>query len=186
MERWVLDAILAMLFAGVTAVIAKAGLAGITAEAGLAVRTCFVFLFVLLFASFATSRAELSALTWSNILWLALSAATTAASVGVKTPIFRPTSTITGSISAQVDERSACQRSWLLALGGGWMFSFLATMYQATAMLTAVSAVAVVTRLSSFALQFCVRNCSEKSSRPVDLGGALRKYGCRSSFFKLA
>ena len=51
MERWVVYAFLSMLFAGVTAVIAKPGLTGISGDLGMAVRTCFVFVFVLLFAA---------------------------------------------------------------------------------------------------------------------------------------
>ena len=47
MERWVVYALLAMLCAGVTAVIAKIGLRDITGELGLTVRTLFVTAFVL-------------------------------------------------------------------------------------------------------------------------------------------
>ena len=80
MERWVLYAIVSMAFAGVTSVIAKQGLMGISGELGLAVRTCFVFAFVGLFAAFAVSRNELAALTKSNYFWLGLSGVTTAVS----------------------------------------------------------------------------------------------------------
>ena len=69
-----------MLFAGGTAVVAKLGLAGISAELGLAVRTGFVLVFVLLFAAFVVPVSEVQSLTPTNILGLALSAATTAAS----------------------------------------------------------------------------------------------------------
>ncbi len=51
MERWVLYAFLSMFFAGFTSVIAKMGLSGISGDLGLAVRTCFVFVFVLMFAA---------------------------------------------------------------------------------------------------------------------------------------
>lgn len=80
MEKWILYAAISMVFAGFTSVIAKLGLAGISSEAGLAVRTCFVFLFVLVFAALVVPRQELGALTQSNIGWLALSGVTTAAS----------------------------------------------------------------------------------------------------------
>ena len=50
MERWVQYAFFSMVFAGFTSVIAKLGLAGISADLGLAIRTCFVFVFVLMFA----------------------------------------------------------------------------------------------------------------------------------------
>ena len=80
MDRWVAFAFLSMAFAGFTAVVAKLGLAGISAELGLAVRTCFVFVFVLLFAAFFVPVADIGTLTWKNILGLGLSGVTTAAS----------------------------------------------------------------------------------------------------------
>lgn len=80
MDRWVVFAFLSMAFAGFTAVIAKLGLAGISAELGLAVRTCFVFAFVLLFAAYYVPVADIATLTWKNILGLGLSGVTTAAS----------------------------------------------------------------------------------------------------------
>ena len=80
MERWIVYAFLSMAFAGVTAVIAKPGLAGISSDLGMAVRTCFVFAFVLLFAGIVVPPADLQALRWRNVAWLAASAATTAAS----------------------------------------------------------------------------------------------------------
>src|SRR5690349_4179516 len=49
----------------------------------------------------------------------AYTAATTAASVGVNTPNFKPTMTMSGRTSAQVDSLSACMRSAQLALAGG-------------------------------------------------------------------
>jgi bacterial/archaeal transporter family protein len=80
MEKWVLYAIASMVFAGFTSVIAKQGLAGISGELGLAVRTCFVFVFVGLFAAVSVSRNEFAALTRSNYFWLGLSGVTTAVS----------------------------------------------------------------------------------------------------------
>jgi transporter family protein len=80
MERWVVFAIISMVFAGLTSVIAKQGLTGITGELGLAVRTCFVFLFVMAFAVFAVPKAQISELTSKNYFWLVLSALTTAIS----------------------------------------------------------------------------------------------------------
>ena len=80
MERWIAFALLSMLFAGGTAVVAKLGLAGISAELGLAVRTSFVFVFMLIFAAFVVPFAEVQTLTWTNLLGLGLSAVTTAAS----------------------------------------------------------------------------------------------------------
>jgi len=80
MERWVLYAFLSMIFAGVTAVIAKPGLTGISGDLGMAVRTCFVFVFVLLFAAAVVPAREVQSLTWPNIAWLAGSAVATALS----------------------------------------------------------------------------------------------------------
>lgn len=80
MERWVAFALFSMIFAGFTSVIAKQGLAGISGELGLAVRTCFVFLFVLGFAALAVPREQISLLTRQNYFWLGLSGVTTAIS----------------------------------------------------------------------------------------------------------
>ena len=49
MKPWILYALISMIFAGFTSVIAKLGLSGISAELGLAIRTCFVFVFVVAF-----------------------------------------------------------------------------------------------------------------------------------------
>lgn len=80
MKLWVIYAFISMVFAGVTAVIAKIGLTGISSDLGLAIRTCFVFVFVLLFAAVVVPRSQLSLLTTHNYLWLGISAATTALS----------------------------------------------------------------------------------------------------------
>lgn len=65
-------------FAGFTSVIAKLGLSGISGDLGLAVRTCFVFAFVLMFAAIVVPLDQMRALTWRNALWLGLSGVTTA------------------------------------------------------------------------------------------------------------
>lgn len=80
MERWILYAIISACFAGLTAVVAKQGLAGISAELGLTVRTLFVCVFVLVFATMAVSPSEIKSLQKSNYIWLALSALATAGS----------------------------------------------------------------------------------------------------------
>lgn len=77
MEKWVFYALLSMVFAGFTSVIAKMGLAGISGELGLTIRTLFVSLFVLGFAAIAVPMNDYSLLNRSNILWLGLSALTT-------------------------------------------------------------------------------------------------------------
>jgi transporter family protein len=80
MERWVVFAVISMAFAGLTSVVAKHGLSGITGELGLAVRTCFVAVFVLGFAALVVPSSEVSSLTRHNLLWLGLSGVTTAVS----------------------------------------------------------------------------------------------------------
>lgn len=80
MERWIVYAIISMLFAGFTAVIAKQGLTGITAELGLTVRTLFVCVFIMIFGFISVSSYDLKFIQKSNYIWLALSAATTALS----------------------------------------------------------------------------------------------------------
>jgi transporter family protein len=84
MEKWKLFAFAAALFAGVTSVLAKAGLRDLSADLGLAVRTVFVCGFVLLhFALFDGQSAPLESLRKAgprSIMLLALSALTTALS----------------------------------------------------------------------------------------------------------
>jgi bacterial/archaeal transporter family protein len=77
MEKWVAFALISMIFAGFTSVIAKMGLVGISGELGLTIRTLFVSLFVLGFAAIAVPLNDYSLLNRTNILWLGLSALTT-------------------------------------------------------------------------------------------------------------
>lgn len=56
---------------------AQAG-GGVRRDLGLAVRTCFVFIFVLMFAAAVVPIQEARTLTGSNLLWLGLSGVTTA------------------------------------------------------------------------------------------------------------
>ena len=60
--------------------IAKKGMADISSELGLTVRTIFVFAFVLLFAAVAVPMKAWEGLRKENLLWLGVSAATTAVS----------------------------------------------------------------------------------------------------------
>lgn len=80
MKTWIIYALISMVFAGFTSVIAKLGLAGISGELGLAVRTGFVFVFVLAFAVAVIPSSQLSTLGRSNYIWLGLSGVTTAVS----------------------------------------------------------------------------------------------------------
>lgn len=80
MERWIWYAIISMLFAGFTSVIAKQGLTGISGELGLVVRTIFVVFFVALFALLAVPSSEISNIKKDNLIWLGASGLTTAIS----------------------------------------------------------------------------------------------------------
>lgn len=80
MERWVLYALISMLFAGCTSVVAKLGLADISAELGVLIRTLFVCLFTVIFSLWIIPLEELNTLKRINVGWLALSAITTTAS----------------------------------------------------------------------------------------------------------
>jgi transporter family protein len=81
MERWKMYAFAAALFAGITSVVAKAGLKNLSADLGLTVRTMFVSAFVLmnlfLWSSPGTNAAALRAAGGREIALLALSALTT-------------------------------------------------------------------------------------------------------------
>jgi len=77
MKPWIIYAIISMIFAGFTSVIAKMGLSGISGELGLAIRTLFVFFFVLAFSAVVIPRDQLSGLTRDNYIWLGLSGVTT-------------------------------------------------------------------------------------------------------------
>ncbi len=80
MKSWLVYAVISMVFAGLTSVVAKIGLTGVSAELGIAVRTCFVFAFVMAFSTWAVPPAQLHTLTGANYLWLGISAATTTVS----------------------------------------------------------------------------------------------------------
>lgn len=80
MEKWVLYALIAMVFAGCTSVIAKLGLTDISGELGLAVRTVFVFALVIPFALLTVPQQELARLGPQQVGWLAASGLTTAIS----------------------------------------------------------------------------------------------------------
>lgn len=77
MKPWILYALISMVFAGFTSVIAKIGLTGISGELGLAVRTVFVFVLVSAFSLVVTPRTQWLDLSRDNLLWLGLSGITT-------------------------------------------------------------------------------------------------------------
>lgn len=78
--RWVVYAALSALFAGLTTVLAKIGLSGVNSDLGTLVRTAFVLLFLGLFYGALHGAPRLATLGPRAWLFLALSAAATAAS----------------------------------------------------------------------------------------------------------
>jgi len=80
MERWVIYAIVSMLFAGLTSVLAKSGLKGISSDLGLAIRTAVVFILVTLNVTVLTGVKDFSNITRNNLIFLALSGLTTSLS----------------------------------------------------------------------------------------------------------
>ena len=132
MRPWIAFAIVSMVFAGFTSVIAKMGLKGISGDLGLAVRTIFVFIFVLGTAAWTVSPREWLALTPSNWWWLGLSAVTTSLSW-----IFYYRALKEGEVStiALIDKGSIVvpvtlaavlfkeQITWRTVLGGGLVLS---------------------------------------------------------------
>lgn len=77
MPTWVLYSLISMLFAGLTAVVAKLGLNGISSDLGLAVRTTVVFGLVLLNFLFFQNVREVSQLNGRIVSFLAMSGLTT-------------------------------------------------------------------------------------------------------------
>jgi len=77
MPTWIFYAILSMIFAGLTSVIAKFGLKNVSGDTGLAVRTTFVFLLVWLNTIAFRHTRDFSQLTSKDILFLGISAVTT-------------------------------------------------------------------------------------------------------------
>lgn len=80
MERWIIYALLSMLFAGITSVIAKYGMKNVIGDTALVVRTSMVFLLVWLNAFAFSHIGNLSFLTKKDVLFLCLSGLTTTAS----------------------------------------------------------------------------------------------------------
>lgn len=77
MERWIIEALISTVFAGLAGVIAKQGLADISGELGMIVRTGFVAALVCLFALLSVQRADLERLKATHVIWLGLSGAAT-------------------------------------------------------------------------------------------------------------
>jgi transporter family protein len=78
MEKWVVYAILSMIFAGATSVLAKFGMKGLNSDSALFVRTFIVFTLVAFNAFlFKNAYQQLKETSFSNLSLLALSGITT-------------------------------------------------------------------------------------------------------------
>jgi len=81
MERWKIYAFAAAFFAGITSVVAKAGLKTVGADLGLAIRTVFIFAFVMLSTLLLTDAAKtatsIQSAGWKTVALLGLSGLTT-------------------------------------------------------------------------------------------------------------
>ncbi len=81
MEKWIIYAIISMVFAGLTSVIAKFGMKDLSSDTALAIRTIVVFLIVVSNAFlFRNAFADLQKAPKSNLIFLAISGLTTSLS----------------------------------------------------------------------------------------------------------
>ncbi len=77
METWVLYAIISMLFAGLTSVLAKYGLQNINADLGLGIRTTTIFILITAFVLITDKTKDLALLTTRQTILLICSGITT-------------------------------------------------------------------------------------------------------------
>lgn len=81
MEKWKIFAILSMLFAGLTSVIAKFGMKNLSSDVALSIRTTVVFTIVLVNAFLLNNAiSEIKQAPKSNLIYLAISGITTSLS----------------------------------------------------------------------------------------------------------
>lgn len=80
MKLWVIYALISTVFAGLTAVIAKAGLKNVTSDTGLAVRVLTVFLLIWLNVLFFDKLGDFKKLTWTDVGLLSISGVMTSLS----------------------------------------------------------------------------------------------------------
>lgn len=81
MEKWIIYAIISMIFAGLTSVIAKFGMKDLSSDTALAIRTIVVFVIIVANAFlFRNAFAELQQAPKSNLIFLAISGITTSLS----------------------------------------------------------------------------------------------------------
>lgn len=127
MKQYQIFAIISMIFAGLTSVIAKAGLKNVSGDTGLAVRTSFVFVLIWLNIFVFNHIKDFSNLTKRDIILLGCSGVTTTISW-----IFYYKAIKVGNVSevALIDKASIIitlslsflflneQFTWKIALGG--------------------------------------------------------------------
>ena len=77
METWVLYAIISMIFAGLTSVLAKYGLQNINADLGLGIRTTTIFILITAFVLITDKTKDLALLTTRQTILLICSGITT-------------------------------------------------------------------------------------------------------------
>ena len=80
METWVFYAIISMIFAGLTSVLAKYGLQNINSDLGLGIRTTTIFLLVTAFVLVTDKTKDLALLTTRQTILLICSGITTTVS----------------------------------------------------------------------------------------------------------
>jgi bacterial/archaeal transporter family protein len=80
MEKWVIFAIISMLFAGMTSILAKYGIKNVSGETGLGIRTMFVFLIIGLNVMAFPAFRQWKSVTSTDFTFLFLSAITTSVS----------------------------------------------------------------------------------------------------------
>lgn len=77
METWIIYAIISMIFAGLTSVLAKYGLQNINADLGLGIRTTVIFILITAFNLMTDKLKDLPQLSVKQTLLLVLSGVTT-------------------------------------------------------------------------------------------------------------
>lgn len=80
METWIIYAIISMIFAGLTSVLAKYGLQNINADLGLGIRTTVVFFLITVFNLVTDKLKDFPQLTQKQLWLLVLSGITTTVS----------------------------------------------------------------------------------------------------------
>lgn len=127
MKQYQIFAVISMIFAGFTSVIAKAGLKNVSGDTGLAIRTSFVFVFVWFNILIFNHVKDFGNLTKRDVIFLAFSGLTTSLSW-----IFYYKAIKIGNVSevALIDKASILitlflaviflheQFTWKIALGG--------------------------------------------------------------------